>query len=122
MKEGKNYRLQDLGRMAVFYIPSAKAREKDYDKKIRNFLLEEFGACTATLGNFCGWWKSDKNEKIHYDESIEFKTAFVGKERIPILASFLAKAAKDLGEECIYLETGEDAWLIYPKDDLREDK
>lgn len=115
MKKGKNYRLLSLGRMAVFYIPSRKAKEKGHDVEIRDFLLKEFGACTATLGNFCGWWKSDESEKIHYDENIEFKVAFVGKERIPILTSFLAKVAKNLGEECIYLETGEDAWLIYPK-------
>lgn len=113
--QGKNYKLQSLGRMAVFYIPSKKAREKNCDTEIRDFLLKEFGACTATLGNFCGWWKSDESGEMHYDEHIEFKVAFVGKERIPILASFLAKVAKELNEECIYLETGEDAWLVYPE-------
>lgn len=115
MAKRENYNLQSLGRMAVFYIPSKKAIEKYYDIKIRDFLLKEFGACTATLGNFCGWWKSDESGEMHYDEHIEFKVAFAGKERIPILVEFLGRIAKELGEECVYLETGEDAWLVYPK-------
>ncbi len=37
-----------------------------------------------------------------------------GKDRIAILEAFLAEIAVAMGEECIYFETGEDAWLIYP--------
>lgn len=113
-RKKNNHRLVSLGRMAVFYIPSLKAKNIGYETKIRDFLLEEFGACTASLGNFCGWWKSSSRKGVCYDEHIEFKVAFVGKERIPLLANFLAKVAKALNEECIYLETGEDAWLVYP--------
>jgi len=43
--------------------------------------------------------------------------AFLEDERqtkVPKLQEFLAKICKDIGEECIYLECGEDAMLIYP--------
>jgi hypothetical protein len=45
---------------------------------------------------------------------IEVKVSFKGKERIPKLQKFLAGMCRLMGEECLYLETGEDSWLIYP--------
>ena len=33
-----------------------------------------------------------------------------------MVEAFLARVATDIGEQSIYLETGEDAWRIYPDD------
>ena len=45
---------------------------------------------------------------------MEIKVSFRGKERIPKLQKFLAEICSVMREECIYLETGENSWLIYP--------
>lgn len=104
-------RKESLGRMAVFLVP-AKKLEDGIGERIERFLLDEYGGYTASTTNSTGWWKDDKGQR-HYDLHRQYKASFPGKERIARLESFLADIARDTGEDCIYLETGEDAWLIY---------
>lgn len=40
--------------------------------------------------------------------------SFGETEKIPLLEEFLVKIAKEMGEESIYLETGDQSWLLYP--------
>lgn len=104
-------RKESLGRMAVFLIP-AKKLGNGIEERIERFLLDEYGGYTASTTNSTGWWKDGTGER-HYDLHREYKASFPGKERIAKLEGFLAEIARDAGEDCIYLETGEDAWLIY---------
>jgi len=113
-------RIEDLGKRALFLIPSIKVYNRKYSKSrqniaqtINNFLTDTFGGYTCASGNIFGFFKSNV---IEYDELREFRVAFKEDERhtkVPILQEFLAKICEDIGEECIYLECGEDAMLVY---------
>ena len=114
-------RVEDLGKRATFLIPSVKVYNRRYSKKrqgvarlIHRFLLATFGGYTCTSGNIFGFFKSEFTE---YDELREFRVAFKEDElrtKVPKLQEFLAILCKDINEECIYLECGEDAMLVYP--------
>jgi len=112
------YRLESLGRMAIFLLPSVKLMQQSspgatFEEVIRGFLLSRYGGFTQTAGSISGFWR-DQAGIEHYGEHREFKVGFVGKERIPELQEFLARIAGEMGEQCVYLETGEDAMLIFP--------
>ncbi|MCL5733175.1 MAG: hypothetical protein M1334_00730 [Patescibacteria group bacterium] len=108
---------ESLGKMAVFLVPSLKLKKRTKKGKIEdvihNFLTKNFNSYTVDTGNIFGYWK--ENGKEEYDEHRRFTVAFLGKEKIPVLEKFIANIAYSIGEKCIYLETGEDAWLIYAK-------
>lgn len=113
-----DYEKVSLGRMAVFLLPSLKLKFRHKDGKtveehVHQFLLTKFDGYTAATGNIHGWWRNRGEE--FYGEHREFKVAFAGKDRIVILEAFLAEIAVEIGEQTIYLETGEDAWLVVPK-------
>jgi hypothetical protein len=114
------YRRESLGQMAVFLLPSLKLKQRGLDglaveDQIHRFLIGNFAGYTVETGNILGFWK-DGQGREHYGEHRLFRVAFAGKDRIPVLEAFLARVATDIGEQSIYLETGEDAWLIYPDD------
>lgn len=110
-----NYRLESLGRPALFYIPEEKLDENpDIQRKIHNFLTDRFGGYTNPTGDVKGYWK--EGHQIIRDRSRQYRVAFVGKERIPELAGFLSDLAIEMKEKCIYLETGEDAQLVWPNE------
>ncbi len=113
------YRTVSLGRPAVFLLPSLKLKMRlrrngpSIEDALHRFLLKEFGGYTASGGNIFGFWRGQRG-RLHYGEHKVFTVAFVGKGRIPQLAAFLARIAKAMREQCVYLETGEDAQFIYP--------
>jgi hypothetical protein len=114
-------RIESLGRRALFLIPSVKVYNRKYSKSkqsvaktIHNFLNDTFSGYTCASGNIFGYFTSESAE---YDELREFRVAFKEddkKTKIPALQKFLAGICADIGEECIYLELGEDAMLVYP--------
>jgi len=78
-------------------------------------LTATFGGYTCASGNIYGYFSS--GGPAEYDELRVFKVAFKedeGRTRVPKLQEFLARICEDIGEECIYLECGEDAMLVYP--------
>lgn len=114
-------RIESLGRRAVFLIPSVKVYNTKYSKSrqsvaktIHSFLNSTFGGYTCASGNIYGYFTS---VAVEYDELREFRVAFKEddkKTKVPMLQEFLARLCDDIGEECIYLECGEDAVLVYP--------
>ena len=114
-------RTESLGKRATFLIPSIKVYNSKYSrsgggiaKKIHDFLLYTFGGYTSSSGNKYGYFHSVNDE---YDELREYRVAFKEDEQgtlIPKLKAFLAALCYDIEEECLYLELGEDAFLIYP--------
>ncbi len=115
------HRRVPLGRQAIFLLPSVKLRTewepggKTVEQVIAQFLMANFGAYTVTAGSISGEWRDPESGKTYYDEHRQYAVSFVGKERIPDLELFLATIAYVIGEECIHLTTGEDAWLIFPE-------
>lgn len=114
-------RIESLGKRAMFLIPSVKVYNRKYSKTkqgiantIHRFLIDTFGGYTCASGNIFGYFTSTTAE---YDELREFRVAFkedTARTKVPLLQEFLAKICEDIGEECIYLECGEDATLVYP--------
>ncbi len=114
-------RVEDLGKRATFLVPSVKVYNRKYSKKkqsvarkIHRFLTKTFGGYTCASGNIFGFFTGTVSE---YDELREFRVAFKEDEKktkVPALQRFLAQICEDIGEECIYLECGEDAMLVYP--------
>lgn len=114
-------RIVDLGRPAIFLIPSVKVYNPKYSKTrqsvaktLHNFLTDVFGGYMCASGNIYGYFRT---EALEYDELREFRVAFKEDEektKVPLLQDFLARVCDDIGEECIYLICGEDAMLVYP--------
>lgn len=114
-------RVENLGKRALFLIPSIKVYNSKYSqsrqsiaKVIHHFLHENFGGYTCASGNIYGYFGFGHAE---YDELREFRVAFKEDEartKIPKLLEFLSDLCKDIGEECIYYELGEDAFVVYP--------
>lgn len=116
------YRIQDLGRRAVFLVPSQKMRTMCGVTLVENllhaFIKKYVGAWTYTLSPLAGVWTNELGE-IFYDECREYKVAFLGKGRIPALLEVLAAVAKEIDEECIYVEAGQYSATVYPTDGTR---
>ncbi len=114
-------RIESLGRRAMFLIPSIKVYNPKYSKTkqsvaktIHTFLSRTFGGYTCASGNIYGYFGTGIAE---YDELREFRVSFKEDDqrtKVPLLQEFLATLSADIGEECIYLECGEDAMLVYP--------
>ena len=99
-------------------MPSLKLKQRGPDglaveDRIHRFLIGNFAGYTVETGNILGFWRDARGEE-HYGEHRLFRVAFAGKDRVAVLEGFLATVATEIGERSIYLETGEDAWLIYP--------
>lgn len=119
-------KIVSLGRMAHFFIPAAKwdsyrwtIKDKEdtwrtVKEMIDKFLVNNYNGYTIR-GPYEGVWRKCEGCPAMKERVIEVKVAFVGKERIPTLQEFLAKLCQDIEEECLYLETGEDSWLVYPE-------
>jgi hypothetical protein len=113
----QSFRVESLGRMAVFLLPSLKLKQKKrgkpHDEIVHHFLMKHFAGYTASAGNIFGFWRDDQTGREYYGEHKEYKVSFRGRDRVDMLQEFLSELAKELGEDSIYLEYGEDAWLVY---------
>lgn len=118
------HRRESLGRMATFLMPSLKLKTRLADgttveEYLHTVLMQSFGGYTAGSATLFGFWRSDDGRDF-YGEHREYKVAFEGKERIKELEVVIAAIARSVGEQCIYLETGEDAWLIFAEEHTLE--
>ena len=115
--EGEGYELENLGRPAVFLIPSHKLRLRiegiTIEKHLENFLLKEFGAYTTSMVPSFGLWRDESHEVIG-DESRQYEVAFIGRDRLKVLIQELANIARITQEYCFYFKAGEDVCLIRP--------
>lgn len=110
--------------MAVFLLPSLKLKRhrrggKSYEEIVHHFLMKHFGGYTASAGNIFGFWRDEQTGREFYGEHREYKVSFRGRDRRAMLQRFLGRLAGELGEETIYLEHGEDAWLVYASEKQR---
>lgn len=117
LDRGPGYRIEDLGRPAVFCLPKDKLSWRIEDRSIEEVLIEflasEFGGFSCDTRQQFGVWR-DGREIVHYDTCTVFEVSFVGKEHIPKLASLLGLIARGIGEECIYFKAGQYSALIWP--------
>jgi hypothetical protein len=119
-KAKQSFRVESLGRMAVFLLPSLKLKQKKrgkpHDEIVHHFLMKHFAGYTASAGNIFGFWRDNQTRREFYGEHKEYKVSFRGGDRVDMLKRFLSQLAGELEEDCIYMEYGENAWLIYARD------
>lgn len=113
-------KVESLGRPAHFFLPSQKwddntitFRGKTVKVLVHEFLIANYNGYTVR-GPYEGTWRPNKNVNYYREPVMEVKCSFRGKDRIPKLQKFLAGMCKLMNEECLYMETGEDSWLVYP--------
>ena len=124
-RNDKKYKLVDLGRDAVFFIPRHKLRKRfngtTIEKKLHASLYES-GFTSFNYPNtlYLGFWKNAEG-KIIKDKCRRYEVAFPGKERIPLLLELLAEFAKNiLRENCIFYKAGQYTCLVYPPSPKRK--
>lgn len=108
---------RSLGTRAAFLLPSLKLKGltsggATFEQSVHEFLLARFDGYTATGSNLFGYWK-DEGGGNSYGEHRLFSVALVDEKKLPELKAYLATLARQMDEECIYLETGGSATLIY---------
>lgn len=118
-RDEADLKIVDLGRPAIFLIPSAKLRIKmesgtTVEEHLKDILLGNYGAYSVTELPYVGLWRNHEQDLI-CDRCFKYEVSFVGPERIPLLMATLARIAAFVGEECIYFMAGEDACLIMAK-------
>ncbi len=114
--QGKSFKIINLGRPAVFFIPVKKlkgGRGIKIRQDLHLFLITRFGAYSASMVPSFGFWKNAL-EAMTTDECVVFEVSFDGKEKIPILIKKLAELALEIKEDCIYLKAGQYSCLVYP--------
>lgn len=110
-------REESIGRPAAFLLPSLKLQQRGdtgqtLADKLHGYLIETFGGYTAAAGNIFGYWK-DRSGKEFYGEHRRFEVGLLKEDRLPELKRFLARLADEMGEQCIYLQVGEEALFVY---------
>ena len=114
--QSESFKIVNLGRPAVFFIPVRKlkgARGNKIRQDLHLFLITRFGAYSASLVPSFGFWR-DASKAMVTDECTVFEVSFDGKEKIPILVKKLAELALETKEDCIYLKAGQYSCLVYP--------
>lgn len=106
-----------LGRNVRFLLPSLKLMQPSHngdtvEQTVHHFLLEHFGGYTATSANLFGFWKVESGGQL-YGEHREFVVALPDDQGLPELKAFLGRIARQLGEDCLYVEVAGQAILLY---------
>src|SRR6187549_706243 len=98
----QSFRVESLGRMAVFLLPSLKLKQKQrgktHEEIVHHFLMKHFAGYTASAGNIFGYWRDDQTGREYYGEHKEYKVSFRESDRAEMLQTFLSRLAKELGE------------------------
>jgi hypothetical protein len=110
-------REEPIGRPAAFLVPSLKLKQRGdngqtLEEKLHGYLLGTFGGYTAAAGNIFGYWK-DRSGREFYGEHRRFEVGLLEEDKLPELKRFLAGLADEMGEQCIYLQAGEEALFVY---------
>lgn len=105
--------------MVRFLLPSLKLKQageglRTLEQEVHRFLSATFGGYTAASGNLFGYWKDDTGRE-EYGEHREFTAALLDESRLDELKHFLAGLARSMKEECIYVEVGGEAVLVYAR-------
>lgn len=106
-----------LGEVAVTLLPAEKLKSKSprgraFEEEIHDFLVTNFNGYTVSSGSISGHWKDDTGHD-HYGEHRQYKVAVGAPESRTSLEVFLADLAREMDEECIYVEFGREILLIY---------
>jgi hypothetical protein len=112
-----NIREQKMGRVVRFLLPSLKLKQpgehgRTIEEDVHSYLVGALGGYTAASGNLFGYWK-DESGKDSYGEHREFTIAVTDQNKLKELKEFLSRLSVRLAEECLYVEIGGEALLLY---------
>ena len=112
-----DYHEKPLGKNVRFLLPSLKLKKQIGDDStvehgVHVFLLERFGGYTATSATVFGYWKDEDGENS-YGEHREFTVALPDDRCLGELKEFLARTAREMQEQCLYVEVAGVATLLY---------
>ena len=110
-------REKPMGQVVRFLLPSLKLKQVaeagiTAEQRVHQFFIENFGGYTAASGNIFGYWK-DESGHNSYGVHREFTVTAATEQQLQAIREFIAKIAAELGEECIFVEIGGRASLIY---------
>ena len=110
-------REQKMGKVVRFLLPSLKLKQagqrgRTIEEDVHLFLIETFSGYTAASGNLFGYWKNEAGQDS-YGEHREFTVAAIDEKKLDELKQFLSTLSARLDEECLYLEVGGQASLLY---------
>lgn len=117
--EHPSYRIVDIGRTFVFYIPVAKldipSKEEGTTVRglVHSFLKEQFGGGNVDPIPREGFWVNAEKQ-IFFDNCVRYSVSFLGKERMVELLIFLRALTAHIGEECLFISAGQYDALLYP--------
>lgn len=108
---------RSLGTRAAFLLPSLKLKGltpdgQTFEQSVHHFLLAHFDGYTATSSNLFGYRKEPGGHHS-YGEHQQFSVALIEESKLPELKEYISALASQMDEECIYLEIGGSATLIY---------
>jgi hypothetical protein len=107
----KNPNVQNLGEVAVFYLPSKKINKK-IRNKIHDFLIKNYEAYTHESSNIKGYWVNDNC--IVKDIHERYEVSFKGKVNFKRFIVFISEICKITKEDAIYLTFANKSYLIKP--------
>jgi hypothetical protein len=119
--------LVGLGRPALVLLPMRKYDQairgwhgKTPDALLREYCTLTFNAISIQSAHVKGEWR-DADDNMVSDTHQEYRVAFVRyvseqaqEDRLMRFVDFLSRLCKAMGEDCLYVEFGEQAYLINP--------
>ena len=103
--------VEHIGRMAHILIPIAKIDKKivqtTVQQRLYNYLESAFGGFTE---DSLVWGLWGKEREAHVKITVSFK----GKENVLLFLQVLGRVCHEMGEKCLYLEMGEESYLVKP--------
>lgn len=119
--------LVDLGRPALVLLPMRKYDLLQYgwtnktpDTLLRDYCVERFHVVSIVSSHVKGEWRNAEGAMVS-DTHQEYRVAFVRhvsdqaqEDRLMRFVDFLSRLCKAMGEDCLYVEFGEQAYLIKP--------
>jgi len=109
MEESK--KIDHIGKVAVFYIPSNKLTD-EIKKEMHHFFVSRHKAYTHESGDIKGYWHD--GERLTSDSHERYEISFKGREKFREFVDFLSEICKKIGEKSIYLTIADDSYLVRP--------
>lgn len=110
-----DYHLTPLGKPFVFFVPVEKlvisnSSGLTIETKLEKFLTDTYGGFTSEGSVHFGVWR--EGGKNYFDQNRKYRVAIAEAAGQATLIDFLADIAKEMNEEAIYLESGDQSWLL----------
>lgn len=104
-------RVEHIGRIAVFYLPSKKLNA-EVRGDIHDFFVSRHGAYTHESGDIRGYWHDGR--RLVDDSHERYEISFKGDEKFREFLGFLSELCSRVEEKSIYLTVGEESFLVRP--------